>query len=231
MCFKPPLPKQALLQSISHCACCCACRILPKDAQLEMSATKAAGQLLVEEEPRQAEAAAKKARKQKQKARKAAGVPAAEADKSPRSLRSRGSSAPAATSGTSTNVSAGRSFVPFAAPEPDESLEMICVSASAPEPAQSADVVSDSSPRHAAHISQLAASTRRSKDAPSWDRFAEKGLLDFSSREGGVSGTLSKRLRRPPQNKDVPVPQSLVLGKSYAREALLSSAHWPIGPL
>ncbi len=193
-----------------------------------MSATKAAGQLLVEEEPRQAEAAAKKARKQKQKARKAAGVPAAEADKSPRSLRS---SAPAATSGTSTNVSAGRSFVPFAAPEPDESLEMMCVSASAPEPAQSADVVSDSSPRHAAHISQLAASTRRLKDAPSWDRLAEKGLLDFSSREGGVSGTLSKRLRRPLQTKDVPVPRSLVLGKSYAREALLSSAHWPIGPL
>lgn len=38
------------------------------------------------------------------------------------------------------------------------SLETMCVSASAPEPAQSADDVFDSSSRHAVHISKLAAS-------------------------------------------------------------------------
>ena len=48
------------------------------------------------------------------------------------------------------------SSAPFAAPQTDESLEMRFVSA--PEPAQSIDDVSDSSPRHAAHISMLAAS-------------------------------------------------------------------------
>ncbi len=55
------------------------------------------------------------------------------------------------------------SSAPFAEPQTDESLEMLFVSASAPEPAQSADDVSDSSPRHAAHISKLAASRSSEK--------------------------------------------------------------------
>jgi len=45
---------------------------------------------------------------------------------------------------------------PFAAPQTDES-------ASAPEPAQSIDDVSDSISRHAAHISKLAASRSSEK--------------------------------------------------------------------
>ena len=39
--------------------------------------------------------------------------------------------------------------------------------------------------------------------SPVLQTLAETGLLNFSSREGGVSETLSIRLRRPLQNKDV----------------------------
>ena len=38
--------------------------------------------------------------------------------------------------------------------------------------------------------------------SPTLETLAEKGLLNFSSQEGGVLGTLSKRLRSPLQNKD-----------------------------
>ncbi len=121
---------------------------LQEDAQLEMSAAAAAEQLLAEEELQQAKAAVKKAKKQRQKAKKVAAVPlvtAAEADRQPT-----GSSAPAVSSETDDSLAA--------APEADGSAEMVYASASASEPAESADAVSDSSPRHTDKISKLAAS-------------------------------------------------------------------------
>ncbi len=122
---------------------------LQEDAQLEMSAAAAAEQLLAEEELQQAKAAAKKAKKQRQKAKKVAAVPlvtAAEADRQPTD-----SSAPAVLPETDDSLAA--------APEADGSAEMVCTSASASEPAESADAVSDSSLRHTIKISRLAASS------------------------------------------------------------------------
>jgi hypothetical protein len=130
---------------------------LQEDAQLEVSAAAAAEQLLAEEELQQAKAAAKKAKKQRQKAKKVAAVPlvtAAEADRQPT-----GSSAPAVSSETDDS--------PAAAPKADGSAGMMCASASASEPAESADAVPDSSPRHTDKISKLAAprSSERSTQA------------------------------------------------------------------
>jgi len=121
---------------------------LQEDAQLEMSAAAAAEQLLAEEELQQAKAAVKKAKKQRQKAKMVAAVPlvtAAGADRQPT-----GSSAPAASSETDDSA--------VAAPEVDGSAEMTLALASVSEPAESADAVSDSSPRHTDKISRLAAS-------------------------------------------------------------------------
>ena len=51
-------------------------------------------------------------------------------------------------------------------------------------------------------------SLRRSGQAPSQGRLVETGLLQLSSQEGGVSETLSERLRRPLEIKDASGPGS-----------------------